>query len=377
MAELTLTDSPRVLEGRDPLILMGHLTPGGNERQGYLLAKALTAAGFRPGVIVWTLTGDDLYAGLLADSGVPLVKAPQGRGAWAKMKWLRRLAKELRPSLLHAYTFFLNAAAAWAMRGTGGLAIGSMRGDYAFEAANGRVHYAANRLWPKTLIANSANSQRAAAADTSWLRPRSVLFVPNGVDISAYQPQEHRDRVRPRVLGVGNLYPGKRWDRLILAAAEIRRADPEREFVVDIVGEGGERPKLQALIEGLKLCDVVTLLGRRYDVPALLAESDVFALVSDSEGTPNAVMEAMASGLPIVATTVGDIPRLVRDRVHGYLVPPADDHQLAKALHSLLSDPSLRRTMGAAALKKARTEFDLDLLVQNTLDAYRRAGWGG
>src|SRR5688500_11024738 len=84
-------DSASTLFGCNPVILLGHLAPGGSERQGYLLAKGLTSAGWRPGVIVWTLTTDDPYQGLLEDLGVPLAVAPQDRGMVAKVRWLRHV----------------------------------------------------------------------------------------------------------------------------------------------------------------------------------------------------------------------------------------------------------------------------------------------
>jgi glycosyltransferase involved in cell wall biosynthesis len=375
--DVFVDEAIRVLRGCSPLILMGHLTPGGNERQGYLLAKGLSAASMKPGVIVWTLTNDDLYLGLLAESGIPTIAAPQGAGAARKVRWLRQVMLQLRPAVLHAYTFFLNAAAAWAMRNMNGIAIGSMRGEYGFESANGSVYYAVNRRWPRTIIANSVNAQKAALADPGMFRPRRTLVVTNGIDESAYRGRVHGPQARPRVIGVGNLYPGKRWDRLIRAAAELRESDPDLNFSIEIVGEGGERPGLEKLIRALNVSDRVTLLGRRYDVPELLAESDLFALVSDSEGTPNAVMEAMASGLPIVATAAGDIPRLVDDGVHGFVVERSDGKALANRLRRLLVDHCLRSQMGAESRRRSKSEFGLSLLVQNTLAAYRAAGWAG
>src|SRR5439155_2229054 len=260
-------DSASELTDCNPIILLGNLSPGGAERQGYLLAKGLTAAGWHPAVVAWSLTSDDLYRGLIEDLGVPLAVAPQDRGVIAKVRWLRCIAKRVRPPVLHSYSLFLNAAAAWAMRGLDGVAVGSIRSDYSYDAANGAVLYAVNRRWPKTIIANSARARDAARVDRSPFRPRQVLFVPNGLDTARYRRREHGNRERPRVLGVGNLYPGKRWDRLIRVVARLQTEDSRVDFTLDIVGEGAERYRLSRLIATLGLTQRVSLLGRRYDVP--------------------------------------------------------------------------------------------------------------
>jgi glycosyltransferase involved in cell wall biosynthesis len=366
--------STKELTGCNPIILLGNLSAGGSERQGYLLAKGLVGAGLQPGVIAWSLTRDDVYGRLLLESGIRLAIAPQ-EGRLAKLRWLRRVAREVRPPLLHSYAFFLNAAAAWAMRGVDGVAIGAIRADYRYEACNGRFHYALNRFWPKAIIANSANARDAAMADRSLLSPRHVHFVQNGLALESYVQRKHSPHSHPRVLGVGNLHELKRWDRLIRATSSLRTQDPQLDFTVDIVGEGIERQNLLALIADLKLADRVRLLGRRYDVPELLAASDVFALVSESEGSPNAVMEAMAAGVPVLATEVGDVPRLVTHGLHGYVVPPSDEEALTQRLRALIADHDLRARMGAAAHAKAHEEFGLDRLVEGTLSAYRNAGW--
>lgn len=365
------------LAGCDPVILVGGLMAGGSERQACLLAAGLQAAGLRPGVVVWTVTDLDVHRAHLEQHSLPVVEAPQSLGRLGKVHWLRQAVRQLQPGVLHSYAFFLNAVAAWAMRGTSGVAIGAIRGDYRVEVPNGRLHYAANRRWPALHISNSARAAEDAHADRSPFRPSWTVFVPNGLDCSAYVVRQHAARRRPRIVGVANLLPVKRWDALIRAVAVLRDEDPPCDFSVEIVGEGEERPRLAALIEDLGLGARVALLGRRSDVPSLLADADIFVIVSASEGTPNAVMEAMAAGLPVIAPAVGDIPRLVESGREGFLLADPDDRRLVWAVRTLVTDPELRARLGQNARLKAEAEFSIERLVQGTLDAYRRAGWRG
>jgi len=366
------------LRGCNPVLLVAHLAPGGCEKQGYLLARALKERSMRPGVIVWTLTPEDFYRSHLEKIDIPLVTAPQNQGRWAKLRRLRSLVRTVRPPVLHSMAFFLNSAAAWAAQMSSTIAVGAIRSDYEFEADQGYIHYAVNRRWPKTIIANSERAWQAALADRSVFRPRKPLIVFNGIDLSLYMSRSPGTPAVPQILGVGNLYPGKRWDRLLQSMAGLIASRPELPFTVKIAGEGSERCNLQRLIQQLDLEQSVTLLGRRLDIPDLLSESDIFVMASDSEGTPNAVMEAMAAGLPVVATDVGDVSRLVADGINGFVVPCHEQGHdpMASALAKLLTDPGLRARMGAAGRARAESEFGLDRLAERVLRAYRQAGWG-
>lgn len=124
-----------------------------------------------------------------------------------------------------------------------------------------------------------------------------------------------------------------------------------------IVGDGDERPGLEALIERLGVQETVLLAGIRRDVPDVLAATDVAVLCSDREGSPLAVLEYMDAGRPIVATRVGGIPELVEDREHALLVPPRDAEALAGAVAELLRDRRLAEQLAERARERRRTRF--------------------
>jgi glycosyltransferase involved in cell wall biosynthesis len=154
----------------------------------------------------------------------------------------------------------------------------------------------------------------------------------------------------------------------VRALAAVR--DPA--FMSRIVGDGPERPALEAEIRAAGLLQRVELAGERRDVPQLLEDADVFVLSSRSEGAPLSILEAMAAGLPVVASAVGGVPEIVDDGTTGLLVPPGDAGALAAALERLLADPALRSRLGGAGWERVRERFDLAQLRRSHLELYDR-----
>ncbi len=160
----------------------------------------------------------------------------------------------------------------------------------------------------------------------------------------------------------------KRIDVLINAAPQILARFPDAHFL--IAGDGTCRESLVALAGQLGITDRVTFLGHRDDVPAVLAQADMFVLPSRSEALPNSVIEAMASGLPVVASRVGGIPELVDDGKTGYLVPPGDPNALADALARLLEDPRRSAELGRAGRIKIEQNYSFDRMVEQMETLY-------
>jgi glycosyltransferase involved in cell wall biosynthesis len=140
---------------------------------------------------------------------------------------------------------------------------------------------------------------------------------------------------------------------------------------VIIAGDGDEREHLRRLVLDYGLHKSVLMIGERSDVPDVLRALDVAVLSSDFEGTPLAVIEYMAAGLPVVGTHVGGMPDLIGDGVHGLLVPPRDAGALAAAIAALLQDPARREAMGARARERQQREFSLDATVRRLEELYQ------
>jgi glycosyltransferase involved in cell wall biosynthesis len=153
----------------------------------------------------------------------------------------------------------------------------------------------------------------------------------------------------------------KRIDVLIAAARRILARHPAIE--IQIVGDGPCREELVKLAREVGVLPHVTFMGHRDDVPAILTASDLFVLPSASEASPNVVLEAMAAGLPVVASRVGGIPELVDDGVTGHLVPPSDPDALASAILDLLDHPNRGAAFGQAGRMRIVREYSFDRMV--------------
>ena len=201
--------------------------------------------------------------------------------------------------------------------------------------------------------------------------PERVVVVRNGIDLRRFDELAARAAEGPVPEGgpivavVANLWPVKDHRTLIEAAALVQRRIPDVRFA--LVGDGPERDHLQRLIGELGVRDAVHLLGTRYDVPAILARSSAFCLPSRAEGLSNAIMEAMAAALPVVATDAGGNAELVRHGSTGFVVPIGDAASMAARLVDVLSDPRLARQMG----RRGRAVADRALSLERKRAAYR------
>lgn len=202
-------------------------------------------------------------------------------------------------------------------------------------------------------------------------------LIPNGISTDEYAPDpvgracwRAENVIEPDAIVitvVGRLTEQKNHALLLRAFARLHSIQPLRLLVV---GDGELRQQLEQQAAESGISAKVRFLGLRADVPAILNASDIFVLPSRWEGNPLSVQEAMASGLPVVATTVGGVPELVENGVSGLLVPSEDEAALANALQTLIDHPHLRQQMGEAALIRARQRFDIRITVQQYEQLY-------
>ena len=207
-------------------------------------------------------------------------------------------------------------------------------------------------------------------------------LVPNGVDTDQFRPAEAAkqavsgcpfDPVQHLLIGtVGRLQTVKNQPLLARAFVRLIAEHPAlaaRARLV-IVGEGPLRAEVEAVLSDAKVSHLAWLPGARSDVADVLRMLSVFVLPSKTEGTSCTLQEAMASGLPVVATAVGGTPDLVGDG-SGRLVPPDDAGSLAKALHELLTNPSVRDAAGREARERATQRFGIDALTRSYQQLFR------
>jgi glycosyltransferase involved in cell wall biosynthesis len=167
---------------------------------------------------------------------------------------------------------------------------------------------------------------------------------------------------------VARFAPQKNHALLLKSFAQGPASDPRAHLV--LVGEGDLRADLEEQSRKLNLAGKVHFLGLRSDIPDVLGAMDVFVLSSDYEGNPLSVLEAMASGLPVVSTGAGGVPNLFEAGKEGFLVAPGDLHGLAKSMNSLLKYEAARQSMGAAAASRARKNYDVENMIRAYEEVY-------
>ncbi len=187
-----------------------------------------------------------------------------------------------------------------------------------------------------------------------------IGLVPNGLDGARYQPREPRAALR-RIVVVANLRAEKGHDVLIDAAGAVLRRFPDAR--IDCVGAGPERERLVARARDRGVAHAITFSGHCDDVADRLAAGDIFVLPSRSEAFPNALLEAMAAGLPVVASGVGGILELIEDGRTGLLMPPGDPSALSDRLLRLMSAPALASSLGARAREHVLAHYSFERMV--------------
>jgi glycosyltransferase involved in cell wall biosynthesis len=356
------------------LYVVGQLGTGGLERQLCVLLEHMDLEYYWPVVVVWNYHEEDTYVPYIRSMGVPLYGLPTASSRFSKLSTLRYRVTQLNPEIIHSYSFFTNFAAWWAALGTRKIAIGAVRSDFRYAMEDsGFVFGRLNARWPRSQIFNSVSAVQAAR-QASWLwRPAQPFVVSNGLDLKRFHYTPLAEQGEGNLVGLGSLLPVKRWDRLLRAVAVLKRLGYPCHL--RLIGDGPLRDALQQQVYALDITERVTLIGHQTDIPACLAEATVLVHTSDSEGCPNAVMEAMACGRPVVAMDTGDISSLIEDGKTGFVVPPGDETRLVECLTTLLTDRELCCRMGITGRAKAECEFGPDRLIAQTLAAYRAAGW--
>jgi glycosyltransferase involved in cell wall biosynthesis len=222
-----------------------------------------------------------------------------------------------------------------------------------------------------------SDSLKKNLVENEGLSASQIEVIHNGIDYDRWQEKTVGSRPDSglkesgfAVLAVGRLVDWKGHDVLIKAAAEFRDASPDIQ--VAIAGEGPMRAELERLIRASGPEQNVSLLGHVADIRALLARADLFVLPSINEPFGIVLLEAMALGLPVIATDAGGVPEIITDDQNGVLVPPADAAALSRAISTLAADAAKRRRLGDCARITVKERFALQEIIERTEEVYKR-----
>ena len=237
-------------------------------------------------------------------------------------------------------------------------------------------HHLSRRAAAMVAVSSEVGSAVRTELRPAWGR---LVVIPNGVDVARFPADTEADDVR-RGLGVGSeellvicvakLYAQKGHATLLEAFAGASATDGRLRLA--LVGDGPLRDDLSAQIQRLGLAERVTLLGQRLDAARLVAASDLFVLPSLWEGLPMALLEAMASRKPVIASRVSGTDEVLTGGQHGVLVEPESVAELRDALLRLAADPALRQRLGDAGRARVESDFSVDVQARAHLDLYRR-----
>ena len=282
---------------------------------------------------------------------------------------LRRLIRHRRIDIVHAHDYKTNLLAWLLAQSEPITALSTVHGWTGQSSRERWVYYPCDKRilarFPK-LIAVSSDISRELVRHGA--KPSRVVTVLNGIDHRAFRRDRSRERTVRRALGlddddvvigaVGRLEVQKRFDLLIDAFVELRATRPKLKLL--IAGDGSQREALQAQTSRLGLGASCRLLGHQSDLVELHHAFDLLVQSSDYEGTPNAVLEAMALETPVVATDVGGTAELLRNGVDGCIVPPGDRTALVRATAAALAAPDVAASLARQARRRVETTLSFD-----------------
>ena len=362
--------------GNRPLFIVTGLNRGGAEIQVFYLAKGLRDRGWSAEVVSM------LEGGTIVDdfrqAGIPLHQLGIRRGVPdpRAILRLRNIIRNFRPDIVHSHMVHANLLA----RITRLVCPMPVLISTAHNMTEGRrwteiAYRVTDSIGDLTTIICNAAAERYVRVGS--VPSERLKVVVNGLPVEQFRPDVNsRAQIRRQLgireefvwLAVGRFEPPKDYANLINAIAQV----PSNRSLLLIAGDGPLRPDIEKLASDLKVSDRIRFLGIRKDISALMGAADGYVMSSAWEGLPMVLLEAAASGLPIVATNVGGNAEVVRDGISGYLVPPSDSIALALTLRKMEQMPTpVRTTMGLTGRNFVVTNYSISSVLDEWESIYR------
>jgi L-malate glycosyltransferase len=379
-----MTAGPRVKQAlpRRVFFLLDSFMIGGTETQAVELARRLDPGHYQ--VTIGCLRKEGPLLSRLDGSQVRVIEFSLGKGidSPSGVTGILRIARFLRREriqIVHAHDLWSNMVGIVAGKiARVPVTITSQR-DLSHDAWYGTYRRRVLRFLQarSSAVLTNAKAIRDGLVEDG-ISANKICVVYNGVDIDRFRSvKSNREWLFPESAGrklvvlVANMNSGvKGHPVLISAAEEIVKAHPEVQFV--LVGDGPKRRDYEVTVEAAGLKQNFVFLGRRSDVPDILASCDIAVLPSLAEGLPNAVLEYLAGGLPVVATALGGNLEVVQDGITGLLIPPNDPNALARALARLLDDPVLAAALAKRGQEHVQTKCSFERLVDEVDQLYAK-----
>ncbi|PYP70060.1 MAG: glycosyltransferase [Gemmatimonadetes bacterium] len=355
---------------------MLYLGKGGMESTAINLARGLDRTRFRPVIIALDEAGE--HEEELREAGIEYHVLGGRRLRDPRFHWrLFQLLRRLRPDVVHTHHFatLLHTVTAARLARVPRL----VHTEHSWQYLEHRSDYRRALRWMSRLsdvFVVVGNAMAPYYRDHVRVAAGRLRVIANGIDVDVYRPVTNvaaarRTRGLPTGVTVGTagrLFPEKDYGILVRAVAGLILSHPDLHLIM--IGDGPERPALEALAVQLGVADHVRFLGWRSDVADLLPLLDVFVLSSLREGLPLAVLEAMACGVPVVTTPVGDLPEVIVEGRAGFFFPIGNPDALAAVLRRLVAAGAERHAIGRAGRQRVAERYSLREMVNAYAGAY-------
>lgn len=345
--------------------ILGHLRFGGAERQVVNLVSHMPCA--RTSIICLCKREEGGLSGFIPEQVQVTWMGFKARYAPYHIWKLARELTRMAPDVVHTHMFWANLYGVLAARLSGVPAIVTC--EHGTNPWKTSLHHAIERHIISPLVHRRICVSRdilAIRRDVDGVPVSKLVHIPNGTALWTAGTLEARGTYTFGT--VGRLIPAKDYLTLIRATALLRNRGHDVEL--RIVGEGPDRERLEREVEASGLTSTVHLEGFQSDVKSWLRRFHCFVLSSIREGQPMVMLEAMAAGLPIVATAVGGIPDTLLAGSEGLLVAPGDPTALANAMEMVVVDEALRRKLGTNALARCEKDFSIHAICERYMDIY-------
>lgn len=309
---------------------------------------------------------------------IPLNRSRYNRFSLGIVLDLHRLMKKKQIHIVRTHRYRSNFYGRLAAFLTGALVIvASVHDNYRTDKRPGRriINRMLSHITDKIVAVSEEVKKDIIRYDK--IEPSKVVVLPNGIDVERFNPKGNFADIRKEfsikegalVVGfVGRIVPAKGLQYLIDSIPYVKGEFKNIKLLV--IGEGSIVARLHEQAKEKKVYDSIIFTGRRRDIPDILSCIDIFVMPSIAEGLPNALLEAMAMGKPIVATEVGGIPEVMKNGVNGLLVPPRDPIALATAMKGLIGNDRLAAQMGYAARDLVLDKFSMRAITQKWQTLY-------
>lgn len=347
------------------LFLAGTLNMGGAEKQLYYIMKAAVSLNYEVSMIVFR-TGEH-WEEKIRELPISVYALPNHLTTKQRLFRILKIARSLKPDIIQSQHFYTNFACAFAAKISGAVCIGGTRSDVYVQMTSLGKYGRLCMYLQSAFVANSEIAVKQLQAFRPKLARRDrIYYLQNVIDIAPFNEfaEKHSTYVKNelRILGVGRLVDIKQWNIFLKIVEYLNTNLPDHTIKATLIGGGPEENSLVNYVKQNNIQHLVEFLGPVVATPDYYSQADIFLLPSEAEGTPNVILEAMAAGLPIFSTTVGQIPQLVNNHDSGRLRPPTEAYRLGEDIIEFIQKDNWNKIAYTANRKFIKENFSTEIL---------------